>query len=236
MEKLAVSEANLASLSEGYDLVAEFYDRWGWQAFWRANEFPLVLSRLGWEAPRRVLDLGTGTGAFIEQAARRVGDQICFVGIDISARMLMKARSRLGSGLALVRCDVREGLPFKRGAFDMVTMLRVANHIADLRKAISEISRVLSRDGLLVASDLAEEYDYTCTRIPTADGAVDIETHKHATDEWRDALSAEGFRDFNVDKYNYEKLSSPSAGGLKGKIDHTGAPIFRIITARKNRF
>jgi ubiquinone/menaquinone biosynthesis C-methylase UbiE len=215
-----------------YDLAADHYDRWAWQSFWRENEFPIVLDQLLSARPKRaVLDIGIGTGAFLSYAAPSLRRPIRLVGVDLSRRMLQHARSRLGSQATLVQCDVRNGLPFRNGSFDSVLMMRVANHLPSLDAALAEIARVLSPRGRLIATDLAEEFDYVCTRIPTPDMKIDIETYKHSQTDWRRALRSAGFSAIRFSLYKHSDLRNASAGHLDDRLDHRNTPIFHVIEA-----
>src|SRR6266404_341515 len=112
----------------GYDLAADYYDRWSWQSFWRENEFPIVRDRLLSAAPKHaVLDIGVGTGAFLAYVAPGLGREVTLTGVDVSGGMLSHARSRLGARAVLVQCDIRRGLPFRPGTFDAVLIMRVAS-------------------------------------------------------------------------------------------------------------
>jgi ubiquinone/menaquinone biosynthesis C-methylase UbiE len=223
----------LASAS-GYDLVAKYYDNWAWQSFWRSNEFPLVLSRLQSALPmRRLLDIGVGTGAFLSYAAPHLTPRPQFVGVDISSGMLEQGRSHASVGVELVRADVREGLPFRRNCFDVVIMMRVANHLANLDKAVSEIASVLSPGGTFVATDFAADFNYVCTRIPTPEGKVSIETYKHTDVEWDRVLKA-NFSAADEAVFTASTLSDPHAGDFNPRLTDQNAPIFRLIAARRS--
>src|SRR5260370_38660194 len=116
--------ASTRGSEEAYDVVANHYDEWAWQQFWRENEFPILLSlRTSAQPTRAVLDLGVGTGAFLSYAAPHLSPSVSLVGVDISSRMLERAQLRLASRAALVRGDAQEGLPFESGSFDLVLMM-----------------------------------------------------------------------------------------------------------------
>jgi ubiquinone/menaquinone biosynthesis C-methylase UbiE len=226
--------SNRVTSEQGYDLVADHYDQWAWQHFWRENEFPIMLGLLIRAAPKLgVLDVGVGTGAFLSYALPCLNADVPLAGIDVSAGMLKCARSRLGSRATLVQGDVQNGLPFDNQSFDAIVMMRVANHVFNFDKAIAEVGRVLSPGGILIATDLAEEFDYDCTRIPTSKITVSIETHKHLQLDWQRALIAAEFFDPKFFRYGYSDLRDPFAGGLNHKLDRSGRSIFQIITGYK---
>ena len=99
----------------------------------------------------RLLDLATGTGTIARRAAAR-GASV--VGIDVSAGMLEVAR-RLSPGLDLRLADACS-LPFRDGAFDVVTCGLSISHFADRETALREVLRVLRHGGGFVASAWAD--------------------------------------------------------------------------------
>jgi ubiquinone/menaquinone biosynthesis C-methylase UbiE len=71
--------------------------------------------------PRRVLDLGTGTGSIARVAAGRwPGAEV--VGVDASAAMVAEARRLTGSARERYEVADASGLPFEDGSFDLVTL------------------------------------------------------------------------------------------------------------------
>ena len=103
-----------------------------------------ALSRLQ-ERPRRVLDLGTGTGI----AARFVAEHFPeaeVVGVDIAEAMVGEASRLLPAELeGRVRFEVADGsaLPFAAAAFDLVVLLNMIPFF-------DELARVTSHGGSVV--------------------------------------------------------------------------------------
>jgi len=90
-----------------------------------------------------VLEIGCGTGLILKKIQKiiRAG-----IGIDLSGGMLKIAYSK---GLRVVQGDV-VNLPFKDESFDVVYSFKVLSHVPDIKRAISEISRVTRKGGILV--------------------------------------------------------------------------------------
>jgi len=224
-------ESKLFNSASGYDLVADYYDHWFWQEFWRKNEFPVLLRKLLDAAPRRsVLDVGVGTGAFLSYAAPCLSPQLRLVGLDISSRMLGQARTRLGERVELLQVDLQQGLPLPDKSFDAVIMMRVANHLKNLSAVLCEIGRVLSSGGLFLATDLADDYDYFCTRIPAPETKISIETYKHGLTDWYRGLETNflnvDIRDFTVSELSEDVL-------LTSKSLAKDAAVFKLVTATR---
>jgi SAM-dependent methyltransferase len=90
--------------------------------------------------PRRVLDLGTGTGAAALAAARHFPEAEV-VGIDLAGSMIAEARRKTDR----VRFEVGDAaaLPFEDGAFDLVTH-------ANMIPFFDELARVVAPGGYVV--------------------------------------------------------------------------------------
>ena len=151
---------------KGWDAYAPFYD---WEnartlgrrdvPFWR--NFSL-------NAAGPILELGCGTGR-IALPLGRAGVRV--VGIDRSAQMLARARTRvararLGNHIQLVRGDIRH-LPFPSSTFGSVLapygVLQSLLRERDLAAALTSVSRVLSLDatfGLELVADLPAWQEY----------------------------------------------------------------------------
>jgi SAM-dependent methyltransferase len=94
-----------------------------------------ALDRLD-EAPQRILDLGTGTGAAARVIARRFPDAEV-VGVDLAPKMVEEARARLPADLAgRVRFEVGDAstLEFEPGAFELVVLLNMIPFFEELAR------------------------------------------------------------------------------------------------------
>ena len=99
----------------------------------------------------RLLDLGCGHGRFLRWLATRTER---LVGLDRSWRLLGVAAAwrrdePLGVPVGLV-CGSAQELPFAEGSLDLVTCVRVVQHLPEQDRAYAEIRRVLEPDGSLV--------------------------------------------------------------------------------------
>lgn len=96
----------------------------------------------------KVLDVGCGGGFSCEFMAAR---GVCVFGIDQSQKCIDAAIQHAHSnGLEIdYRCGVAEQLPYPDQSFDVVVCVDVLEHVADVKRTISEVSRVLKPSGLL---------------------------------------------------------------------------------------
>ena len=96
-------------------------------------------------APRRVLDLGTGTGAAARAIAERYPEAEV-VGADLSPRMLGEARRALPQELASrVRYEEADAsaLPYEDGTFDLVTHQNMIPFFDELARVVGPGGTVL---------------------------------------------------------------------------------------------
>ncbi|WP_455367326.1 class I SAM-dependent DNA methyltransferase [[Eubacterium] cellulosolvens] len=97
-----------------------------------------------------VLDCGCGTGLLLE-AIKNLELQI--VGLDLSDKMLIKAkRKNLGQKIQLVQADASH-LPFIENFFGTICTFTVADH-NQLSSLLRQLSESLRSDGILIFSFL----------------------------------------------------------------------------------
>lgn len=112
------------------------------------------LVELGDLRGRRVLDAGSGTGAFAAALAERWAAKVW--GVDPSPEMLEVAHARVPASVGLKQ-GWAEALPFRDGWFERVVMRLVA-HLVDRPVAFAEAARVLGPDGRLVVATFDHEH------------------------------------------------------------------------------
>lgn len=104
-----------------YDAEADAYDEL--YSDEQRMKYELALRRIVFSGKDRILDCGCVTGIFIERVA---GSVQFAVGVDLSTKMLDKAKLKLGqvSNIDLVCADI-EALPFSEGIFRHVFIFTV---------------------------------------------------------------------------------------------------------------
>jgi SAM-dependent methyltransferase len=112
-----------------------------------------VLPALGHD-PVRSLDLGCGMGGHLTML-RGLGEP---VGTDVEIEAVRHCRTR---GFQRVVLADGARLPFKEGAFDLVTAFDTIEHIEDDLNALKECCRVLRPGGFLFLSGPAYQFLYT---------------------------------------------------------------------------
>lgn len=152
-ERAATTTFMLGSVAASDRLIAGLHfalaaPRWGQLADDPAHlaAYRAGLGHVG--IPRRVLDVGTGTGGSAATAAAAFPDAVV-VGLDASRAMLRLARARHHAANLTFRRGSVLALPFPAASFDLVASLNAVPEP-------TEVARVCTADGrLLVASSLA---------------------------------------------------------------------------------
>jgi ubiquinone/menaquinone biosynthesis C-methylase UbiE len=111
----------------------------------------LVLSRV--PAPRRVLDVGCGTGYVLRQLAARLPRASEFLGVDPAPKMIETARSASPDERLNFMPGTAERLPADEGAYDLVVSTTSFDHWTDQAAGIRECARALAPGGTLVLTD-----------------------------------------------------------------------------------
>ena len=100
-----------------------------------------------------ILDVGTGTGRFSIELAKKGA---IVIGLDPSKSMIKLAKSKavqakVCENMNFVVADAHK-LPFKNDSFNRSISINVLNHIQDYGKVIEEIARVLKQKGCFLAN------------------------------------------------------------------------------------
>ena len=120
-------------------------------------------------APKRILDLGAGTGRNLIQLAERYPDAE-LVAIDIAPAMLKKAKQNFQNAMGFKRWLPKqkkpallvgdaENLPLDDNSVDLV-FANLALQWCDLKISFAEIERILRPDGLLMFTSLGPDTLY----------------------------------------------------------------------------
>jgi SAM-dependent methyltransferase len=149
-----------------------------------------------------ILDLGCGSGRhvvhLVKEGFRACGLDVSFTGLRLAQGWLLEEGLTAGAILA----DMRFPLPFRGGAFDGLLSTQVIHHarIAEIRRTIGEIWRVLAGGGVAFVSVAARQDDDTDfeeiepgTFVPTTGTEAGLPHHIFTEDELR--LE---FRDFEI--------------------------------------
>jgi SAM-dependent methyltransferase len=95
------------------------------------------------------LDAGCGMGYGLALLNRLGASSV--TGVDVEEEALEEARRSFGDFASCHRADLAV-LPFDDDSFDLITCFEVIEHVADQKRALEELRRVLRPDGVLFIS------------------------------------------------------------------------------------
>ncbi|MEI7596332.1 MAG: methyltransferase domain-containing protein [Bacteroidota bacterium] len=106
-----------------------------------------------WGNPKNLLDIGCGTGAFIDRCAK---SKIEVVGIEPDE----SARNFAINNFSLNVFDESEIIKIADNSYDTITMWHVLEHVSDLEERVKQLKRILKPGGtLFVALPNMASYD-----------------------------------------------------------------------------
>jgi demethylmenaquinone methyltransferase/2-methoxy-6-polyprenyl-1,4-benzoquinol methylase len=135
-------------LSAKYDQASTFI-AFKQDRFWRDFAASLVDG-----CGAKVLDVCCGTGEFSIRLKKQTGKEV--YGVDFSQGMVSNAKTKYGgSGVDFSIADA-QNLPFPNDAFSCVTVSFALRNVTDIKKTITEMTRVLKKGGKIIILDLGK--------------------------------------------------------------------------------
>lgn len=135
------------NVAKNYDFLNHFLS-FGIDYYWR-NEVLKIVKK---NKPTSILDVATGTGDLAIVSSKAKPEKI--IGIDISEEMLKvgieKVKKKGLQNIIELKVADSEDLPFEDHSFDLAMVAFGVRNFEDLKKGLSEIKRVLKKDGLLI--------------------------------------------------------------------------------------
>ena len=126
----------------------------------------LMLERAGLQEGMRVLEIGSGSGAFLPMAARMAGKSGQVFGLDIQTNMLSQMKTFLEKPnnqhpdvLLAVQASASD-LPFTNNSLDLVFFVTALFEMPDVTGVLAECQRVLKPEGLIANTEFLPDPDY----------------------------------------------------------------------------
>ncbi len=112
--------------------------------YWWSNRFYAILARRHGKRGGRLLEIGSGLGHLVGQ----LEDSFETFGMDLNHWAVKELRSVIEK-TALQTASAQE-IPFADGAFEVVIIKHIVEHLPDPQTAIAEIGRVTAPGGILL--------------------------------------------------------------------------------------
>jgi ubiquinone/menaquinone biosynthesis C-methylase UbiE len=185
----------------------------------------LIAPMLGEFAGRDVVDLGCGTGRWL-QRLQSIGPR-SLVGVDTSPAMLAEAGRKclLSTSLIEAACT---STPLPSRSSDCVLASFLLSYVRGISRFAAEAARILRRDGTVIVSDLHPDtpsYGWRRT-FRTGGDLFEIATFPYTTATLVSTMTSEGFA--------LEQLSEPGFGKEEAAIFYANgmADQFRRVMFR----
>ena len=178
-------ERRFDETATGFPHLALSWNRWLYRAM--RDSVARVLRAGGVDGPlggRDVLDVGCGTGAWLEFWQRRAPRSLA--GCDLTAASVHRLRARFPD-VELRQADIGElRAPFAR-RFDLISVIAVLQHVTDdarFRRALAHLEEMLAPGGAIVCTDALIARRYLGEAKPA--GAI---SWARSRTEWERALA-----------------------------------------------
>ncbi len=142
-----------------WDEWSEKIDGKGWQYEFLRKIQKDVVALLDLKPKINFLDIGCGTGWALYHAAQRINNHGVFYGIDLSSKMLEKAKEnfRGNDNFHFIKAN-SETIPIDDNLFDVIMSTNSFHHYLHPDKALSEIHRILKPGGKFYLEDPPADY------------------------------------------------------------------------------
>ncbi len=213
--------------------------------YWWSNRFYATLARRYGRRGARLLEVGSGLGHLVAQLEGTFETD----GIDLNHWAVKESKS-VATKSSMQTASAQE-LPFEDGAFNVVIIKHITEHLPNPEKAINEIGRVTEKNGVLI---LATPNLGSLLKPWKGEKWIGYQDPTHISlkqpEEWlaliRNAgfsplkVSADGFWDVPYIRYvpkQIQKLLFGSLGGLQAITGFVFLPMrwgeSIIVVARK---
>jgi SAM-dependent methyltransferase len=105
----------------------------------------------------KVMDVGCGSGQFIEILIQSLGSFDSFTGVDVDASVLQQAGTMFpGEAFCFIKASSLS-LPFEDDSFDFVSISKALHHMENDRQTLDEMNRVLKHGGFFLINEMIRD-------------------------------------------------------------------------------
>ncbi len=142
------------------------WDKWAhslddntWRNYYLRKGQSDVISLLNIREDFSLLDIGCGTGWALGQAALLIGEKGSFYGVDLSAKMIEKAKENFQNrgNFHFIKANA-ESIPLDDNLFDAVICTNSFHHYLHPDKALKEMNRLLKTGGKVYILDPTADF------------------------------------------------------------------------------
>lgn len=180
----------------------------------------------------RILDVACGRGQFTALLAGKLADYDHITGIDPDADAVNEAMQQMGAENIIFLEGSAMNIPFPDESFDTVSISKGLHHLEDVRTGLSEMKRVLRKDGHLIVNEMHSEdltpaqhshmlYHHLKSDLDRMEGIS--HNHTFIRSDIRNFVDELGLRNLTVWEYTEDPGSSPAAETIAETLEKTGA-------------
>jgi ubiquinone/menaquinone biosynthesis C-methylase UbiE len=142
-----------------WDKWAPIADGKGWRYEYLRKGQSHVISLADIKENMNFLDIGCGTGWALGQAARILNNKGHFYGVDISPKMIEKAKENFKgvNNFQFIKAN-SEAIPLDNDFFDVIICTNSFHHYLHPEKVMKEIHRILKKGGKIYILDPISDY------------------------------------------------------------------------------
>lgn len=160
-----MSNLNLSEKSKNYYEENDIYEVFSIAEDYPNKIYECLLPKI---KGKRVLDLGCGTGKFIQKF---YNETTKYYALDLSNEQLNIAKKKINSNDVEFICCSAENIPLEDNSIDVIISTWVLGTILEIdrrNKVLEEMKRVLKKDGniYLVENDIGGEFEEIRNRYP----------------------------------------------------------------------
>jgi ubiquinone/menaquinone biosynthesis C-methylase UbiE len=195
VDKMKHESDHLQMNAEKWDKWAESLDRNSWRSRYLRRAQRGVLALIDIKEKINFLDIGCGTGWAVGQVAALAGNKGSFYGVDLSSKMIEKAKKNFRDNKAVhfIQADV-ESIPLGSDFFDAIICTNSFHHYLHPDSALKEIHRLLKNGGKLFLLDPTADTWF----IKLVDKIGKLVEHEHVklykTEEFRRMFTDAGLK------------------------------------------
>ena len=137
-----------------WDKWANSLDNNNWRNYYLRRGQSDVISLLQLKENMSILDIGCGTGWALGQTARLIDNKGSFYGVDLSAKMIKKAKENFKTkeNFHFIKANA-ESIPLDDNLFDAIICTNSFHHYLHPDKALKEMYRLLKTGGKVYILD-----------------------------------------------------------------------------------
>jgi 2-polyprenyl-3-methyl-5-hydroxy-6-metoxy-1,4-benzoquinol methylase len=223
------------SAKAGYNTIAQYYDEWKWQKFWKTYEYPIIENWAKKLQIGKVLDAGSGTGNNLNPFLNANHE---VTALDISKSMLdickIKFATYISTGkLECVELDLLNLIENRR-KYNWIICNRVLSNIQNIDNIFRIFSSIIKEEGECFLSDVHPLHKYENTNIVLNNDRIVIETYKHPIVKIERLIKQSNFEIVEFKEFCFSDLKDENNIIEFEYLHEQETPIFFYYLLRKN--